>query len=131
GRPIDPMAVSPLPPVQQLLASFVAPAQARIVRELFAFDPIAALAKLNLSMFIFNGLKDVQVDPQLDTARLETAAKLAEITVVRPPDANPVLLHEPRPMTELREHPGAPSTAELDPISLAALANWLARQTRD
>jgi len=135
GRPVDPMAVSTIPAIQQLIAGMIAPAQAKLVRDLFAFDPIPALSKINVPVLVINGLKDVQVDPQLDAAALEQAVRAAghDVTMFLAPDANHVLKHETRSMAELRGDLVATQTGYnaadrvLDTTTLSAIANWLAK----
>jgi hypothetical protein len=133
GKPVDPMAVSSLPPIQQLFTGFVA--HAKLVGDLFGFDPIAALAKLNVPVFVFNGLKDVQVDPQLDAASLERGVRAAghDVTMFLAPDADHVLKHEVRSLAELRADLLATQNGYnaadrvLDTTTLSAIANWLGK----
>ena len=135
GRPVDPMAVSTIPAIQQLIAGMIAPAQAKLVRDLFAFDPIPALGKINVPVLVVNGLKDVQVDPQLDAAALEQAVRAAghDVTMFLAPDANHVLEHETHTMAELRADLVATQNGYnaadrvLDTTTLSAIANWLGK----
>ena len=84
---------------------------------------------------VYNGLKDIQVDPQLDAGRLEQARKTAgrDVTLVVAPDANHVLEHEPRSLPDLRANLAAvnynAADRTLDDTTLAALVNWLAKRT--
>ena len=120
GRPVDPTAVSAIPQIQQLIAMITNPATAKLSRDLFGFDPGGAVGKLRVPVFVFNGLKDAQVDPNLDA-----------------PDANHVLKHETKSTAELRKdlattqaNYNAPG-AVLDPTTLSALGNWIALHDKE
>jgi len=139
SRPVDPTAVSAIPAVQQLVAAIVNPATAKLSRDLFGFDPGGAVGKLRVPVFVFNGLKDLQVDPELDAARLEKLLHDAgqDVTLFLSPDANHVLKHETRSTAVLRrdiatlaESYNAPGT-ELDGTTLSALGNWIAAHDKE
>jgi hypothetical protein len=133
GRPVDPKTASSLPPIQQLIAGLVAPVQSKLVRDLFAFDPIGAAPNVKAPIFVFNGGKDVQVDPELDAKRLDAALRAAhhDVTLVIAPDANHVLEHETRSLAELRANMAAldynGDDRVLDPAAVEAIAGWIAK----
>src|SRR5262249_17334580 len=128
-------AVSPVDAIQQLFTGFVA--HAKLVAPLFGFDPIPALAKINVPVFVFNGLKDVQVDPQLDAPRLEQAVRGAGHDATPFPAPHP----NPRPSRGARawggrRPPPPPASGSynadgrtLDAPTMSALVNWLSRLT--
>ena len=139
GRPVDPTAVSAIPQIQQLIAMITNPATAKLSRDLFGFDPGGAVGKLRVPVFVFNGLKDVQVDPNLDAARLEKILRDngQDVTLFLAPDANHVLKHETKSTAELRKdlattqaNYNAPG-AVLDPTTLSALGNWIALHDKE
>ena len=134
GRPIDPDLVAKVPNLQQLgqLGG-----EAKLIRDLWSFDPAEGAAKIKVPVFVFNGLKDIQVDPQLDAGRLEQKIRAGggDVTVFLAPDANHVLEHESKSLGELRAHlqdtVAGYNTADrkLDDTTLGALGNWLAKHT--
>jgi hypothetical protein len=138
GRPVDPMAVSTIKQLQDLVAEITKPATAALARPLFSFEPTAEIGKLGIPVFVFNGLKDVQVDPQLDAASLEAARRKAgkDVTLFLAPDADHMLKHEPKPMAELKANLSAVQnnynapTRKLDDVALSALINWLSAHTQ-
>ena len=138
AKPVDPTAVSTIPQLQQLVAEIVAPETAQLSRPLFSFDPAVEIAKISIPTFVLNGLKDVQVDPQLDAARLEASRRKAEkdVTLFLSPDADHVLKHEVKSTAELRaalkttqDDYNSPKRA-LDDTTLSALVNWLSLHTQ-
>jgi pimeloyl-ACP methyl ester carboxylesterase len=135
GRPVDPTTASPIPQVQALIAAIVATTTAKLSRDLLSYDPADGAAKLNVPVFVFNGLKDVQVDPQLDAARLQAKLEAAhrEVTMFLAPDANHILEHETRSLVELRANLAAvnynAADRKLDDTALSALGNWLAQHS--
>lgn len=135
GTPVDPAKVTAIPQLNQLVAAIVNPATAPLVRALVTLDPAPLAAQVDVPVFVFNGLKDIQVDPQLDATRLADARKAAhrDVTLFLAPDANHVLEHEPRSLEVLRANLLAvdynTDARTLDDTTLAALAGWLARLT--
>jgi hypothetical protein len=135
GKTIDPKQATPVPGLQQLLAAFVAPATAKLSRALIAFDPAPALAKVTVPVFIYNGMRDVQVDPELDAKRLDKARTdaHADVTLFLAPEADHVLKHETKTVAELRADLAAVEVAynaadrTLDAATVAALVGWLAK----
>jgi pimeloyl-ACP methyl ester carboxylesterase len=133
GRPVDPKTASSLPGVQQLVAGLVAPIQAKLIRDLFAFDPIAAAPSVKAPILVFNGGKDIQVDPELDAKKLDAALRAAhhDVTLVIAPDADHVLKHETRAITEVRANLGTldynGKDRVLDQAAVDAIAGWIAK----
>ncbi len=134
GRPVDPTAVSAIPAIQQLIGAIVNSPNTKLLRDLFGYDPGGAVGKLRVPVFVFNGLKDMQADPERDAARLEKLLHDAgqDVTLFLAPDANHVLKHETRSTAVLRRDPtlgtdnyNAPA-AVLDETTIAALGNWIA-----
>lgn len=131
GKDIDPMAVSEIPQLQALVAKIVNPASAALARPLFGFDPASVVGKVHGRVLIYNGAKDLQIDPELDAKRLAAARPDATLVIV--PDANHVMKHEPKTIAELRAdlatatlNYNAPD-ATLDTASVDAIAAWLAK----
>ena len=135
GKDVDPMKMSSIPAVQQLLMPIMSPRAAPIGRPWATFDPAAAIAVVAPPVLILNGDKDAQVDPELDARRLEKAGKAAGksvyLVIVR--DANHVYKQETRSMSEIRAHlaeatnlsynkEGVPLAPELVPSIVAWIA---------
>ena len=134
GKTIDPKAATPIPGLQQLLGSLTAPASATLARGLLVADPLAGIAKIAVPIFIYNGEKDVQVDPKVDPPLLANAAKAnKDVTVFLAPEADHVLKHEPKSLDELRADMAALEVAYnspergLDEATVAAIVGWLAK----
>lgn len=134
GKTIDPKAATPIPGLQQLLGSLTAPASATLARGLLVADPLAGIAKITVPIFIYNGEKDVQVDPKIDPQLLATAAKAnKDVTVFLAPEADHVLKHETKSLDELRANMAALESAYnspdrgLDEATVAAIVGWLAK----
>jgi pimeloyl-ACP methyl ester carboxylesterase len=134
GKTIDPKTATPIPGLQQLLGSLTAPASATLARGLLVADPLAGIAKVAVPIFIYNGEKDVQVDPNIDPQLLANAAKAnKDVTVFLAPEADHVLKHEPKSLDELRANMAALESAYnspdrgLDEATVAAIVGWLAK----
>ncbi len=135
GQAVDPKTATPIPGLQNLLASLVAPASAELARGLLTADPLAAIAKVEVPIFIYNGERDVQVDPELDAKALAAAARRTnhDVTLFLAPEADHVLKHETRSLDELRAHLAelevdynSPDRG-LDEATVAAIVGWLAK----
>lgn len=138
GKDVDPMTVNTVPRVRQLMMSVMNPAGAKVGRALLAFDPAREAATLAMPVFIFNGGKDIQVDPERDARRLEQATRTGgrDVTFHLAPDADHVLKHEPRAIPAIRADLTA-ATANynapgrgLDPDAIGAIRAWLGAHTR-
>lgn len=133
GRPIDPALLQKVP----ALAQFANMPEAKLVRDLWSYDPAEGAKQLHVPVLIVQGLKDVQVDPQLDAARLESKIRDAggDVKMFLAPDANHVLKHETRSVPELRANMGAvlegynAPGAKLDDTAVSAIDAWLADHT--
>lgn len=134
GKPVDPTKVTSIVPVQQLVRAVVNPATATLARGLVTFDPLPALAQVHVPIFVYNGMKDVQVDPELDAKKLAAGNKGATLFIA--PEADHVLKHETKTVAELRGNMLAVQTGynaegrELDPSTVSAIVGWLADRTK-
>lgn len=135
GQTIDPKQVTPIPGLQQLLGAFVAPQTAKLARALIQFDPAPALAQVTIPVFVYNGEKDIQVDPVKDATHLADARKAAgkDVTLFLAPNADHVLKHEDKSVADLRSNIAASADTynapdrKLDDDTVAAIAGWLAK----
>jgi pimeloyl-ACP methyl ester carboxylesterase len=133
GRPIDPALLAEVPN----LAQFATMPDAKLVRDLWSYDPAEGASKLHVPVLVINGLKDIQVDPQADASRLEEKIRAGggDVKLLLAPDANHVLEHETRPLAALRALGGAVVTdynapgARLDDTVVSAIDGWLADHT--
>lgn len=129
GKPVDPTQVTQIPPLQQLIAAITRPATASLSRSMLAWDPLPEVGKVGVHILVYNGARDVQVDPELDAKVLSRANPAAELHIA--PQADHVLKHETREMTELRANlplVQQQMNAEgrtLDPATVEAITNWL------
>lgn len=128
GGPLD---LDPrLPPgVAAALASFEAPPNLPLARELMAEHAGRLLPEVGVPTLVVIGGKDVQVDVAADGGPLQAAATgTAAVTFAFPPDANHVLKHDGRPLADVVAAPGTgynePGT-RLDPEALATILGWL------
>lgn len=137
GEPVDPRTVSEIPQVQQLFASIFAPAGATFAREIFAFDPAAAVARIRIPVLVLNGGRDVQVSPDLDARPLADAARRGgnpDVTAHIAPEADHVLKHQPTPIAQLDpvsiQNGYNADGRVIDPDVLRHLVAWLADHAR-
>jgi hypothetical protein len=129
----EPMAADPSLPagVQALLSGLAAPVNLPFARELWMTDGAPLVAEIDVPTLIIIGKKDIQVDWRSDGERLQRAAAgRTHISVLFPDDANHVLKHEPRPVSELSaaqavSNYNAPD-AKLDSNAMASIVQWLA-----
>src|SRR6185312_254251 len=78
------------------------PATATLARGLLVADPLAGIAKITVPIFIYNGEKDVQVDPKIDPQLLAAAARAnKDVTVCPGPEGADLLRHEGKALDEL------------------------------
>ncbi len=138
SKPVDPEKASKIPQVQQLVAQLVNPATATLARPLLGFDNAVEAAKLAGPFFVTAGGKDIQIDPELDSRRLDTALRDAhrDVTFHLAPDADHVLKNEPRTLEQIRAALQATQdgyNAEgrvLDDDLVRAVVAWLAERSR-
>jgi dienelactone hydrolase len=101
GTPFTPDPVLP-EAINQLVAALSSPVNQPFTREFWSFKPAEYFSRLNISILVIIGKKDLQVDWKLDGEVLEKAAKgKKNITFFYPENANHVLKYEPKPRTEL------------------------------
>lgn len=103
GRRVDVEAVSSVPAIRQLVAAIASPKALPFARELIAFDPLAAFARLEQPVLIVQGGRDVQVSPTLDAEPLADAARRAgrRVTLRQIEHADHILKHEETPLSAL------------------------------
>lgn len=138
GRPVDPAAVSNIPPIQQLVAQLVNPATAVLSRKLLAFDNAKQAPTLTVPVFVLGGGKDIQVDPEIDTRHLDRSLRVTnkDVTLHIAPDADHVLKHEAKTVAQLRadlvtvQNRYNADDRVLDKDALAAITAWLTAHTR-
>lgn len=129
GKPIDATKVTQIPQLQMLVGSITNPASATLARSMIAWDPLPELAKVRVHILVYNGARDIQVDPVIDAEALGRANPQAELVIA--PAADHVLKHETRTMAELRANLGIVQTQmnadgrTLDPWTVEAITNWL------
>ena len=130
GKTVDPDQVTQIPGLKMVLTSATAPATATLARGLLRFDPLPVVAKLDQPVFVYNGEKDIQVDPEIDAKALVKARRDAnnDVTLFLAPDANHMLEHETRAKADI--HPNdvgynAPDRV-LDDASVTAIVGWIA-----
>lgn len=115
--------------VRAVLASFEAPANLPLARELWAEGAAPLLAEVSIPTLVLIGRKDVQIDAAADGGALERAAAGKDnVTFVYPVNANHVFKEDPRPWTEVASAPGSGYNEDgtrLDPESVATILGWL------
>ena len=130
GQPMD---LDPRLPdsVKMVLASFEAPANLPLARELWTEDATAPLRKLEIPTLVLIGRKDVQVGAVADGHPLEqAAADNPNVTFAYPANANHVFKEDTRLPAEVAAAPGnGYNTAgtHLDPEALDTIIAWLSR----
>ena len=133
GTPVDPTKASQIPQLQMLVQSITNPSTATLARSMFSFDPIAALAKVRVPIFIYNGRRDVQVDPELDAHALAKANDRDRTELHIASEADHVLKHETRTVGELRanmmivQSQMNAETRTLDGPTVDDITTWLAK----
>ncbi len=130
GKPVDPDQVTQIPGLRMVLRSAMAPASATLARGLLRFDPLPVLATLDQPMFVYNGEKDIQVDPAIDAKALIKARRDAnkDVTPFLAPDANHVLEHESRAKADIGPANVGYNKPDrvLDPATVDAISRWIA-----
>lgn len=135
GKPVDPARVSAIPGIQRLVAAITRPGTATLGRALLVFDPAAAIVHVTQPVFLWDGAKDIQTDPDLDARHLATVRGTLPTAVFIAPDADHVMKHEVRTVAQLRADLmgvqagyNAPDR-QLDGDSVMRIAGWLAIHT--
>ena len=137
GKDVDPEKASSIPNLQRLVAMLVSPVNVKFTRSIFGVDPGKLVGQIAVPVFVYNGKKDIQVDPAIDAARLERALRDAhrDVTVFLAPDADHVLKHEPRTIEQIRANLEAAQNGynaperTLDDATVDAIATWIAKIT--
>jgi len=128
GLPMDPDPGLP-ESVKMVLASFEAPMNLPLARELWVESTCDSLRKVHVPTLVLIGGRDVQIDVHADGGPLqETATGMTNVTFAFPPNANHVFKEDTRYPAEVAASPGngynEPGT-HLDPESLETILNWL------
>jgi pimeloyl-ACP methyl ester carboxylesterase len=130
GQPMDPDPRLP-DSVKMVLASFEAPANLPLARELWIEDATQPLRTVGIPTLVLIGRKDVQIDAVADGQPLEhAAAGNHNVTFVYPPNANHVFKEDTRLPAEVAAAPGNGYNADgthLDPEALGTIVGWLSR----
>jgi hypothetical protein len=130
GQPMD---LDPQLPdaVKMVLASFEAPANLPLARELFSDNACTYLGEVEIPALVVIGRKDVQIDVTADGAPLEAAAQGHDnVTFAYPANANHVLKEDIRTAAEAAAAPGTgynEDNTRLDPEALETILGWLGR----
>lgn len=128
GQPMD--ADPRLPDsVRMVLASFEAPANLPLARELWNEDAGASLPRLSVPCLVIIGGRDAQIDTHADGDPLQAAnAGMSNMTFSNPANANHVLKQDLRSEEDWRAAPGVGYNEDgtrLDPDAIAAILGWL------
>ncbi|AJT41066.1 alpha/beta hydrolase family protein [Psychromicrobium lacuslunae] len=130
GQAMDPDATLP-DGVKAVLASFEAPANLPLARELWQESATDSLAKVNVPTLVLIGRKDIQIDTRADGEPLQQAAAgKPNISFAFPANANHILKEETRSIAELSKAPGTGYNeigTKLDQESLTLILDWFAR----
>lgn len=130
GEPMNPDPALP-ESVRMVLASFEAPANLPLARELWSQSATDVLGRVRIPTLVIIGGHDLQVDARLDGDPLQEAASgMPNVTFSFPPHANHVLKEDTRTSAEVAASPGngynAPDT-HLDPETVDTILDWLDR----
>jgi hypothetical protein len=133
GQPMDPDPALP-DGVKMVLASFEAPANLPLARELWLESAGDSLTKVQLPTLVLIGGKDLQIDVHADGDPLQAAAAgMSNITFAFPPNANHVFKEDLRDRTEIVASPGSgynEAETHLDPESLETILAWVGEVRR-
>lgn len=131
GQSMDPDPALP-DTVKMVLASFEAPANLPLARELWTEDATTSLRNLTIPCLIVIGEKDAQIDIHADGDPLRAAAEgVSGVTFSFPVNANHVLKQDLR---SPEERAAAPATGynedgtRLDPEAVETILSWLREQ---
>jgi len=130
GQAMEPEVTLP-DGVRAVLASFEAPANLPLARELWQESATGSLATVNIPTLVLIGGKDIQIDARADGEPLQqSAAGKSNISFAFPEKANHVFKEEDRSLEELSAAPGtgySEADTRLDQESLAIILEWLHR----
>lgn len=127
----QPMNIDPKVPdsVKMVLASFEAPANLPLARELWDEDATVSLREVEIPTLVLIGHKDLQIDATLDGEPLERATiGKGNVTFAYPANANHVFKEDTRPLAEAVAAPGTgynETSTRLDPEALETILVWL------
>jgi hypothetical protein len=127
----QPMNIDPKVPdsVKMVLASFEAPANLPLARELWDEDATVSLREVEIPTLVLIGRKDLQIDVTLDGEPLERAVfGKGNITFAYPANANHVFKEDTRPLAEVVAAPGTgynETGTRLDPEAFETILAWL------
>ncbi|WP_423182238.1 alpha/beta hydrolase family protein [Arthrobacter sp. NyZ413] len=129
GLPMNPDPGIP-DSVKMVLASFEAPMNLPLARELWVESSLDSLGMVRIPTLVLIGGKDLQIDFHADGHPLQEAATgMPNVTFAFPPNANHVFKEDTRSKAEVLASPGTgynePGT-HLDPESLDTILTWLA-----
>ena len=133
GQPIDP---DPLLPdsVRAVLASFEAPANLPLARELWNEDAGSSLSRLGVPCLVLIGGRDAQIGVHADGDPLRAvSAGMPSVEFSNPPNANHVLKQDRRSEKEWLAAPGVGYNEDgtrLDPDAVDTIVDWLLEATR-
>ncbi len=133
NKPMAKDAVLPAGNIKLVLLSLWNPANLPFSRELWTYSLPEHLAKVDESVLVVIGKKDIQVDWKIDGRELEKAtAKKTDASFVYPENANHVLKNEVKPREEITAQYAALSynapDAELDREAADAIYGWLKKE---
>ncbi len=115
--------------VKMVLASFEAPANLPLARELWAEDATDSLREVEIPTLVLIGRKDLQIDAALDGGPLERAAIGKDnVTFAYPANSNHVFKEDIRTPVEVAAAPGNGYNENgtlLDPEALETILGWL------
>lgn len=120
--------------VGNLIKAFSSPANLPFSRELWATDPAQFISRLEVPTLLMIGKKDLQVDWEIDGARLEELVKgKPNFKISYPKNSNHVLKYETKQKADITaEEFGRSYNAPeliLDPEALSEITDWLDFQT--
>jgi pimeloyl-ACP methyl ester carboxylesterase len=127
----QPMNLDPRLPdsVKMVLASFEAPANLPLARELWAEDAADLLPEVAIPTLVLIGRKDLQIDATADGGPLEQAAAGRDnVAFAYPANANHVFKEDIRTLAEVAAAPGDAYNQDgthLDPEALETILGWL------
>jgi len=129
GEPMNPDPGLP-DSVKMVLASFEAPMNLPLARELWVESTCDWLDKVQIPALVLIGGRDVQIDVHADGDPLQGAtAGMANVAFAFPPNANHVFKEDARTPAEVAATPGNgynEAGTRLDPESVETILAWLA-----
>jgi hypothetical protein len=131
----EPMKLDPSLPegIRMLLESLETPVNLPFAKELWMYRLSDFIGKVNETMLVVIGKKDIQVNWKSDGELLESAvAAKSNVSFVYPENANHVLKHEDKPREALNAQYASlqynASGTKLDEEAVYVIVNWLKKQ---